>query len=99
MTSAINASDPTPRDSAWSGTVRLTPGRLTYIGDLGSAHAHAHAAVQLLLVEAGHVTLTDEDGTRLDVQAALVPAGCRTRCGRAEQSARRVPLQNSSRAA
>ncbi|MFI9557592.1 AraC family transcriptional regulator [Nonomuraea endophytica] len=60
---------------SWSGRVQLRPGRLTYVGELGSAHAHAHAAVQLLLVSRGAVVLTDERGARRWIRAALIPAG------------------------
>lgn len=59
----------------WSGRIRLTPGRLSFVGELGSTHAHAHAAVQLLLVSDGLVELTDENGVKRQVRAALIPTG------------------------
>ena len=64
-----------PEDRSWAVAVQLRPGRLTFAGRLGSAHLHAHAAVQLLLVTSGHALLTDEGGQDLPVQAALIPAG------------------------
>ncbi|MFI0448871.1 helix-turn-helix domain-containing protein [Actinomadura sp. 6N118] len=60
---------------SWAVAVQLRPGRLTFAGQLGSAHTHAHAAVQLLLVTSGEVLLADDGGSELPVQAAVIPAG------------------------
>ncbi|WP_235018232.1 cupin domain-containing protein [Thermomonospora echinospora] len=55
--------------------MELRPGRLTFAGELGAAHRHAHAAAQLLLVTAGQVMLTDGHGRTAQARAALIPAG------------------------
>ncbi|WP_245679325.1 helix-turn-helix transcriptional regulator [Actinomadura hibisca] len=57
--------------------MRLRPGRLTFAGRLGSAHAHAHAAVQVLVVSAGEVLLTDAHDETRAVRAAVIGAGAR----------------------
>ncbi|GAA2734799.1 hypothetical protein [Actinocorallia aurantiaca] len=49
--------------------------RLTFVGRMGSAHAHAHAAVQVLLVTTGQAVLTDGGGRPRQVRAAVIPAG------------------------
>ncbi|WP_106401096.1 helix-turn-helix transcriptional regulator [Actinocorallia populi] len=59
----------------WAVGARLAPGRLTLTGALGSAHAHAHAAVQVLLVTSGQAVLTDGRGRSRRVRAAVIPAG------------------------
>ncbi|GAA0937159.1 helix-turn-helix transcriptional regulator [Actinocorallia libanotica] len=60
---------------AWAVAARMEPGRLVFAGRLGAAHAHAHAAVQVLLVASGRVLLTDAGGRSLAVRAAVIPAG------------------------
>ncbi|MGW6503371.1 helix-turn-helix transcriptional regulator [Nonomuraea angiospora] len=59
----------------WTGTVRLRPGVLVFVGKLGPAHAHAHAAVQLLVVSSGRVILTDERRGERDVAAVAIAPG------------------------
>lgn len=59
----------------WSGLAHAEPGRLAFAGSLGSAHTHAHAAVQVLVVAAGEVWLTG-GGCRVAVNgAAVIPTG------------------------
>ncbi|MEV4574072.1 AraC family transcriptional regulator [Nonomuraea jabiensis] len=60
---------------SWTGTVRLRPGVLVFVGKLGSAHAHAHAAVQLLVVSSGRVIVTDESGGERNVATAAISPG------------------------
>ncbi|GAA3245926.1 AraC family transcriptional regulator [Streptomyces labedae] len=52
----------------------LEPGRLIFEGIVGRAHAHAHAAAQLLVVTAGDVEVVDGRGEARAIQAALIPA-------------------------
>ncbi|MGQ0838475.1 helix-turn-helix transcriptional regulator [Actinokineospora sp.] len=59
----------------WQGTVALQPGRLIYAGQLGVAHRHRHAAVQLVLAIAEPVRLRDESGTEWQGRAAVIPPG------------------------
>ncbi len=51
----------------------LQPGWLAFTGSVGTTGAHAHAAVQVLIVTAGHVELSDAHDTRRPAQAAIVP--------------------------
>ncbi|WP_052423174.1 hypothetical protein [Nonomuraea candida] len=53
------------------------PGLLAFTGTIGAAEPHAHAAVQVLLVTAGEVMLTDRHGRQLRAEAAIIPAGVR----------------------
>ncbi|MFD1931247.1 helix-turn-helix transcriptional regulator [Nonomuraea mangrovi] len=61
----------------WQGTTTLRPGRLTFTGAAGSTGAHAHAAVQILLVHSAQVELSDARGSRCPVQAAIIPTRAR----------------------
>ena len=59
----------------WHGTVVLRPGRLVYAGQLGVAHRHRHAAVQLVLGTAEPVRLRDASGAEWQGHAAVIPSG------------------------
>lgn len=59
----------------WQGTVALRPGRVIYVGHVGSAHRHRHAAVQLVLAPDEPMRLRDESGTECQVRAAMIPSG------------------------
>ncbi|MEV0768534.1 helix-turn-helix transcriptional regulator [Nocardia salmonicida] len=59
----------------WSGEVSLSPGLMTFTGDIGDAPAHAHAAVQVLFVARGRLTLTDATGRTAPAVAAIIPPG------------------------
>lgn len=65
---------PLPR---WLGGVVFTPGLMAYTGDIGDTAAHSHAAVQVLLVTGGEVTLTDGSGTVGRADLAIIPPGVR----------------------
>jgi AraC-like DNA-binding protein len=72
----LGAAAGTGREAAgWAGTARLRPGILSFTGRLGHAAAHAHAAVQILTVTTGTVTLVDRYGHRQPATAAIIPAG------------------------
>lgn len=62
---------------SWSGSVAVEPGRLTVTGRIGPTAAHAHAAVQIVLVSSGTLGLTNAAGTRTTADAAVIPAGAR----------------------
>lgn len=57
----------------WNGTVTLEPGRLTFQGQIGTTHAHAHAAVQIVIVTSGTVELIDGYGDSRSVRGAVIP--------------------------
>jgi AraC-like DNA-binding protein len=59
----------------WQGTVALRPGRLIYTGQVGLAHRHRHAAVQLVLATDEPVRLRDESGAEWQARAAVIPSG------------------------
>ncbi|MFI7676343.1 helix-turn-helix transcriptional regulator [Actinophytocola sp. NPDC049390] len=59
----------------WRGTVALRPGRLIYAGQVGVAHRHRHAAVQLVLAPGEPVRLRDESGTEWHARVAVIPSG------------------------
>ncbi|KHJ71857.1 MULTISPECIES: helix-turn-helix transcriptional regulator [Rhodococcus] len=59
----------------WSGGVSLTPGLMTFTGDIGDAPAHAHAAVQVLFVARGRLILTDATGHTIPAVTAIIPPG------------------------
>lgn len=62
--------------TAWTGEVRMYPGLLAFTGRIGSADAHAHACLQLLIPATGTVRLTDAHGGEETVTgAAIIPAG------------------------
>lgn len=63
--------------ASWAGVATAAPGLLAFTGGIGSAAPHAHAAVQVLLVFGGQVTLADRRGHRRQVSAAIIPAGLR----------------------
>lgn len=72
------ANDPADRSdtaAVWSGSARLVPGMLTFTGRFGCTAAHAHAAVQLLIVSSGTIMLRDQLGRRQQVRAAIIPPG------------------------
>ncbi|MEV0342573.1 AraC family transcriptional regulator [Nocardia sp. NPDC050713] len=64
----------TPR---WLGGVLFTPGLMAFTGDIGDTAAHSHAAVQILLVTAGDVTLIDAAGRSTTAEVAIIPPGVR----------------------
>lgn len=59
----------------WQGTVALRPGRLVYAGQVGDAHRHRHAAVQLVLATEELVWLCDGSGAEWRGRAAVIPSG------------------------
>ncbi|UUV35885.1 helix-turn-helix transcriptional regulator [Amycolatopsis roodepoortensis] len=59
----------------WQGTVTLQPGLLIYTGQLGAAHRHRHAAVQVVVAQDDPVRLRDESGTSCRGRAAVIPSG------------------------
>ncbi|MGV9598426.1 helix-turn-helix transcriptional regulator [Streptosporangium sandarakinum] len=61
----------------WQGTTTLQPGWLAFTGDVGTTEPHAHAALQVLIVTAGTVHLTDAHRTRRRVRAAIIPPRAR----------------------
>ncbi|SEU34929.1 helix-turn-helix transcriptional regulator [Nonomuraea wenchangensis] len=63
--------------AGWQGTTMLQPGWLAFTGDVGTTEPHAHAALQVLIVTAGTVELTDAHRTRRRVRAAIIPPRAR----------------------
>lgn len=61
----------------WLGGVVFTPGLMAFTGDIGDAAAHSHAAVQVLLVTRGELTLTDGSGAVGRADLAIIPPGVR----------------------
>ncbi|MGE2869325.1 hypothetical protein ACQGFJ_17685 [Rhodococcus sp. 3.70] len=59
----------------WSGAVHMEPGILMFTGAVGSAHMHSHAAVQIMIVDDGDVTVTDGDGHSEVVRSVVIPSG------------------------
>ncbi|NUS43790.1 MAG: AraC family transcriptional regulator, partial [Mycobacteriaceae bacterium] len=59
----------------WQGGMVFTPGLMAFTGRIGDAAAHAHAAVQVLFVARGALTLTDAAGGTAAAQAAIIPPG------------------------
>lgn len=65
----------TPPVARWRGGVVFTPGLMAFTGRIGDAATHAHAAVQVLFVADGALTLTDATGHTTPAQAAIIPPG------------------------
>ena len=63
------------KDVTWAGEALIEPGRLVFRGRIGSAHKHAHAALQIVTLTDGAVSLSDADGQRLSASAAVIAAG------------------------
>ncbi|MFQ6330742.1 helix-turn-helix domain-containing protein [Nocardia sp. CWNU-33] len=61
----------------WLGGVVFTPGLMAFTGEIGDTAAHSHAAIQVLLVTAGALTLTDTTGHTAAAQVAIIPPGAR----------------------
>ncbi|MFF0527939.1 helix-turn-helix domain-containing protein [Nocardia amikacinitolerans] len=61
----------------WLGGVLFTPGLMAFTGDIGDTAAHSHAAVQVLLVTAGEVTVIDAAGRSATAEVAIIPPGVR----------------------
>lgn len=59
----------------WSGGVVFTPGLMAFTGEIGDTAAHSHAAVQVVLVTCGQLTLTDGAGRTGIAQTAIIPPG------------------------
>lgn len=59
----------------WLGAAVIEPGRLIYGGQLGTAHHHAHAAVQIAVATDGTVRFTDAAGRHANGQAGTIPPG------------------------
>ncbi|MGW5570406.1 AraC family transcriptional regulator [Nocardia thailandica] len=59
----------------WRGGVVFSPGLMAFTGGIGDTDAHAHAAVQVLFVARGALTLTDPAGRTTPAQAAIIPPG------------------------
>ncbi|WP_249643824.1 helix-turn-helix transcriptional regulator [Nocardia sputi] len=74
MTTAT-ASPASPAVARWRGGVMFTPGLMAFTGRIGDAAAHAHAAVQVLFVAHGALTLTDTAGRTAAAGAAIIPPG------------------------
>ncbi|MFI6817557.1 helix-turn-helix transcriptional regulator [Nonomuraea sp. NPDC050328] len=68
---------PTPAPPGWQGTTTLRPGWLAFSGEVGVTGPHAHAALQVLVVTAGTVDVTDAHRTCLRVRAAIIPPRAR----------------------
>ena len=62
-------------DVTWSGDAVIEPGRLIFSGRLGTAHRHAHAAVQIAAAHTGAVTFSDAAGQQVQAGAAVIPPG------------------------
>lgn len=60
---------------AWSGEAVIEPGRLVYSGELGSAHLHSHAAVQICVATRKPASLWDAAGGNVLAHVAVIPAG------------------------
>lgn len=58
----------------WDGSVALGPGWLAFRGKFGTTHAHAHAAVQIVVVTTGTVRLIDGHGESRSARTAVIPA-------------------------
>ncbi|MER7001191.1 AraC family transcriptional regulator [Streptomyces sp. NPDC000410] len=69
--------DRTVPAGGWRGTTLVRPGWLAFTGAAGSTGAHAHAAVQVLIVTDGVVELTDPHQVRRPVRAAIIPTRVR----------------------
>ncbi|NNH70616.1 AraC family transcriptional regulator [Nocardia uniformis] len=50
---------------------------MAFTGEIGATGAHSHAAIQVLLVTAGELTLTDGTGHTATAQLAIIPPGAR----------------------
>ena len=61
----------------WLGGVVFTPGLMAFTGEIGDTAAHSHAAIQVLLVTAGELTLTDAHGRTASAELAIIPPGVR----------------------
>ncbi len=59
----------------WRGGLAIAPGLMTFTGRIGDAAAHAHAAVQVVFVARGSLTLTDASGRSVTTDAAIIPPG------------------------
>ena len=60
---------------AWSGAAAIEPGRLIFSGELGTAHHHAHAAVQIAVATAETMVFTDARGEQIRAPAGVIPPG------------------------
>ncbi|GGW71983.1 putative transcriptional regulator, AraC family protein [Streptomyces lucensis JCM 4490] len=71
------AHSPTPARPApqWHGAASASAGLLAFSGRIGGAAPHAHAAVQVLLLASGGVTLVDPAGHAQEARSAIIPAG------------------------
>ncbi|MGY2011386.1 helix-turn-helix domain-containing protein [Nocardia gipuzkoensis] len=63
--------------SKWRGGVVFTPGLMAFTGEIGATAAHSHAAVQVLLVTRGELTLVDGSGNAARADLAIIPPGVR----------------------
>ena len=63
------------KDVTWSGSAVIETGRLVYKGQLGSAHSHTHAAVQIAVAIDGRLRFEDASGDDAEGSAAVIPAG------------------------
>ncbi|MEU4808103.1 helix-turn-helix transcriptional regulator [Nocardia fluminea] len=61
--------------SRWLGGIVFTPGLMAFTGRIGDAAAHAHAAVQVLFVARGNLTLIDAAGNTTPATVAIIPPG------------------------
>lgn len=57
----------------WVGRIFLRPGRLLYVGAIGSSNPHAHHAFQIARGLSGPIAFVGPLGERLDAPAAVVP--------------------------
>lgn len=65
------------RRAAWNGSVSIRPGIVAFVGHIGTAPLHAHAAVQVYSCERGMVEVTDAEGRAAWAPAAVIPAGAK----------------------
>lgn len=65
-------------DAGWAGRARLRPGGILYGGTVGSAGAHAHHSVQVIVALGGdELVMAGPDGAPFRCRAYVVPAGVR----------------------
>lgn len=57
----------------WSGTATVRPGLMVVSGEIGTATAHSHHSVQIMLARRGEFVLADGHGARQRSRAVVVP--------------------------
>ena len=74
----------------------LEPGLLAFDGEIGDAHEHAHAAVQVVAVRDGSLTATDAIGRAATGTRFVIPAGATHALASADASGLMVYLDHTS---